>query len=151
MLKKSFKTFDNRVIAHLERWMISGITMTWETQNHLPHRSYFDLKTSSSQPWKFILHHLSPYAWSCHESCRATITSACCTDRSCRSISMIGCGVYGNFWEERLNPPGSRVWGTNDLATGRNQLASKAAGLNRYLTLQGNIQLCIKVKKKQIN
>lgn len=135
MLKKSFKTFDNHVIAHLRGGLISGITITWETHNHLPCRSYLDLKTSSSQPWNFILHHLPTWTdyyavWMCIESCRHVLLTSLAD-----SISMIGYGTYRNFWEERLNPRGKRVWGTSDLVTGRNQLASKAEGLNRYLAL----------------
>lgn len=80
MLKKSFKTFDNRVIAHLERWydfrdyndlrntepFASQKLFRFEdlfiTALKVPFTSSFDASG---------LH----YAWSCHESCSATITT----------------------------------------------------------------------------
>lgn len=59
----------------------------------------------------------------------------------------MGCGIYTDFGEKRLNSSGNRVWGRNDLATGRNHLGSQAEDLNRYLALEGHSQLCIKVKE----
>lgn len=133
--------------------LISGITITWETRNHLSHTSYFELKTSFIRALKLHLTS-SPdgswlyYAWSWQENCSVTITACLfCWQVLQAALVMIGCGIYINFWEERLNLIGKRIWGTNDLAMGRNQLARKVPGLNRYLALQGNTQLYIKIKK----
>ena len=132
MLRKSFKTFDNCVIAHIER------CFDFRDYNYLRNAEPFALQKLFRFEDLFItalkLHLTSSpdasclyYTWSCFESCSLVLLPSL-TD----SVSMIGCDTYRYFWEERLNPRGKRVWGTNDLTTGRNQLASKAAGLNRY-------------------
>lgn len=76
-------------LCALRGGLISGITITWETQSHLPCRSYLNSETSSSLSWNFNLHHLLTWAGCIRLEAVLKATAlpslqADFTDKSCR-------------------------------------------------------------------